>query len=164
MKSGSLILAALAMCLIAGCAKSPPDQKSGPFLAALGSPPGPSTTWTSCQTGEECSIAVTVKPGDTCYTNDILVDTHVALLENTKRIKWTLPSGYEFCKHAGDGVFLKQTVSEAADPFDDESKRKCSGDFTWKRKMPDGKPYEYLLRFRNAERNLSCVKDPWMRN
>jgi hypothetical protein len=83
-------------------------------------------------------------------------------LAEKKRITWTLPLGYYFCPRAGDGVFLKDP-NVPDELFDPVNASKCSQSFEWKRKKADSNDYEYLIRFRSAQK-ICGVKDPWARN
>lgn len=110
-------------------------------------------------------------PGSDCRTPkcnvDILVDARgnvtfepdpLKVFVPDSRIVWHLPSGYEFCEEAGDGVSFKQPHSRsqfidgyATDDGERSPDKKCKKKYHWKDKKTDAKGtrHPYGVKFRD---------------
>jgi hypothetical protein len=174
-----------------------------PIAAALGL--APAGTWVVpaqaaeavvCKLGmassvKRCRIDVTVVPDsvDSCKMSIPDAEQRELVLgkQSNLRIVWRLndaDGSYLFCRHTGDGVFLKSPVrqgdgqvlnmrvmkNEDDDSADTGDEFACSPRFKWKFKnatgggFPAGTTYEYNIRVRDAGFIRKCSLDPFIRN
>ena len=173
MKNQTFFLVAFVACLAVGCSSMELKPERSHSLAAiypvggkpiaLITPSGHPVNCPGSGDTDSCVIPITVTD-PSCDADKIVLEDFVKLgdIGAKKKVVWRLPAGYVFCQRAGDGVFLKDP-NAPIDLFDPVDQPMCAATFEWKRKKSDSNDYEYLLRFRSA--NKVCgVKDPWIRN
>lgn len=140
-----------------------------------------------------CFVEVTANPvGTRCGDNEIALDPpeiefkKAGAVRNPVRIVFKINQDngqYGFCRTLGDGMFLKtkdhakhgqfvRMYSTDDDGVDDAAPEDetCGKRFRVKFKnransvAKEDTPYEYVLVFRDLNSNLSCRKDPWIKN
>jgi hypothetical protein len=128
----------------------------------------------NCDASAPCIVKVSpATPSGACSDGTVNNDPVTLVNRNTrKNIVWRLPNNYQFCKAAGDGVFLKTTDDDnqfdsmyaTDDPNGGTSPSKpCKQHYHWGAKHTVSKPsapYKYVIIFRDASgQNRYCI-DP----